>query len=201
VAEIGPSTIEALRRGDEQAYTAVIEELTAPVYRFLLRLSGDSGTAEDLTQETFLAVWQGVGSFVQRSRFKTWVFGIAYRQFLRHRDKRTVDTVPLEEWHGLSDSSDRSDPSDLAVAGDEQERVRRAVYSLPDPYRAVVCLVHFEGLSYREAAEISDIPVGTVKSRMYGAFKLLREKLGGNEVEGYEMRESESLPGQRTKIL
>lgn len=198
MAEIGPRTIEALRRGEEQAYAAVVNELLAPVYRFLLRLSGDSGTAEDLAQETFLAVWQGVGSFQQRSRFRTWVFGIAYRQFLRHRDKRTIETVPLDE---QSDSSDKSDPSDRVIAAADQERVRQAIYSLPDPHRAVVCLVHFEGLTYREVAEISDLPIGTVKSRMNSAFKLLREKLGGNEVEGYEVREPESLPGQPTQLL
>ncbi len=198
MAEIGPSTIEALRRGEEQAYAEVVNELLAPVYRFLLRLSGNAGTAEDLTQETFLAVWQGVESFQQRSRFKTWVFGIAYRQFLRHRDRRTIETVPLDE---ESDSSDKSDPSDLVLAGAEQQRVRQAVYSLPDQYRAIVCLVHFDGLTYREVAEISDVPIGTVKSRMNSAFKLLREKLGGNEVECNEMREPESLPGQRTDIL
>ncbi|MBP6963725.1 MAG: RNA polymerase sigma factor [Armatimonadetes bacterium] len=201
MAEIGPATIEALRKGEEQAYAAVVHELLAPVYRFLLRLSGDSGTAEDLAQETFLAVWHGIGSFQQRSRFKTWIFGIAYRQFLRHRDKRTVETVPLEEWHGLPDSSDKSDPSDLVLRTAEKEGIRQAVYSLPDQYRAVVCLVHFEGLTYREVAEISDLPIGTVKSRMNSAFKLLREKLGGNGVEGYEMREPESLPGQPTQLL
>lgn len=198
MAEIGPSTIEALRRGEEQAYAEVVNELLAPVYRFLLRLSGNAGTAEDLTQETFLAVWQGVESFQQRSRFKTWVFGIAYRQFLRHRDKRTLDTVPLDE---ESDSSDKSDPSDMVIAAADQERIRQAVYSLPEQYRSVVCLVHFDGFSYREVAEISNLPIGTVKSRMNSAFKLLREKLGGNEVEGYEMREPESLPGQPTQLL
>ncbi len=198
MAEIGPSTIEALRKGEEQAYAAVVNELLAPVYRFLLRLSGDSGIAEDLTQETFLAVWQGIESFQQRSRFKTWVFGIAYRQFLRHRDKRTIETVPLdEEWDG--DVS--PDPGDLVADMDERENVRMAVYSLPDQYRAIVCLVHFDGLTYREVAEISDVPIGTVKSRMNSAFILLREKLGGNEVECNEVREPESLPGQPTQLL
>lgn len=198
MAEIGASTIEALRRGEEQAYATVVNELLTPVYRFLLRLSGDSGTAEDLTQETFLAVWQGVSSFQQRSRFKTWVFGIAYRQFLRHRDKRTVETVPLDE---ESDSSDKSDPSDRVLAGAEQEKIRQAVYGLPEQYRSVVCLVHFDGFSYREVAEISDVPIGTVKSRMNSAFRLLREKLGGNEVECNEVREPEGLPGQPTQLL
>jgi RNA polymerase sigma-70 factor (ECF subfamily) len=89
----------------------------------------------------------------------------------------------------------------MVIAAADQESIRQAVYSLPDQYRAIVCLVHFDGLTYREVAEISDVPIGTVKSRMNSAFKLLREKLGGNEVECNEVREPESLPGQRTQLL
>lgn len=177
--KIDRSVIQALRRGEEQAYALVIDELHAPVYRFLLRLSGDSGIAEDLSQETFIAVWQGVGSFRGRSRFKTWVFGIAYRQFLRWRDKRTVETVQWE--------SDRSDLSDLVAESQEQACVRGAVYGLPDPYREVICLVHFDGLSYRECAGVLGIPTGTVKSRMNVAFKLLRKAL---EEQGNEIRQT-----------
>lgn len=196
---IDRSTIEALRRGEERAYAAVIQELDVPVYRFLLRLSGDSGAAEDLTQETFLAVWQGIDRFMERSKFATWVFGIAYRQFLRHRDKRMPETTN-QEWEPC-DVSDMSDPSDTAVRADEREQIRQAVYSLPHPYREVVILVHLDGLSYGETAEVLEIPVGTVKSRMNGAFRLLREKLRGIEVQGDEMRQSEGLPGQRIDVL
>ena len=186
MAEIDRSVIQALRRGEEQAYALVIDELQGPVYRFCLRLSRDSGTAEDLTQETFLAVWQGIMSFKERSRFKTWVFGIAYRQFLRHKDKRVVETVEMVE----SDLSDPSDLSELVEESQERARLRRAVYGLPDPYREVVCLVSFEGLSYRESAEVLGIPTGTVKSRMNSAFKLLREMLAESEVEDHEVRQT-----------
>jgi len=186
MAEIDRSVIQALRKGEEQAYALVIDELHVPVYRFLLRLSRDSGIAEDLTQETFIALWQGVGSFKGRSRFKTWVFGIAHRQFLRHKDKRTVETVELVD----SDLSDPSDLSELVEESQERARLRRAVYGLPDPYREVVCLAHFDGLSYRESAEVLGIPIGTVKSRMNSAFKLLREKLGESEVQDEEVRQT-----------
>ncbi len=85
---------------------------------------------------------------------------------------------------------------DQVIEQEGQRRVRAAVYSLPYPYREVVCLVHLEGLSYREAAEVLTVPVGTVKSRMNGAFKILRQKLGECGVSDDEMRQAEGLPGR-----
>ncbi len=180
MAEIDRSVIEGLRRGDARAFEVVIDELHRPVYRFILRMCGDVSVSEDLTQETFLAVWQSVGSFQGRSRFKTWVFGIAYRQFLRHRDKKVLQTVPLDDGR---DEGGGEDPSAAACRTDEQHRVREAVYGLPDLYREAVCMVHLDGLSYREAAEALGIPAGTLKSRMSSAFQFLRKVLGGSFTE------------------
>jgi len=198
MADIDGSVVEALKRGEEQAYAIVVDGLYRSVYRFALRLCRNSSSAEDIAQETFLAVWQAIDSFRGRSRFKTWVFGIAYHQFLRWRDQRCPATVRIDEGR-----DEVALPDSLAAVEnmDERARVRRAVYDLSDPYREAVCLIHFEGLSYREAAEVVDVPVGTIKSRMNVAFKLLREKLGGNEVQDDEVRQSESLPGQPTQIL
>lgn len=168
--------VERLRRGDARAYELVIDELHKPVYRFLLRLVGNQRDAEDLTQETFLALWRGVSDYQARSKFSTWVFGIAYRQYLRHRDKRAIETVELME----SDGSDMHDVSDEVAQSEERERVRDAVYALPDLYREAVCLTHMDGLSYRETAEALGVPIGTVKSRMNVAFQILREMLGGH---------------------
>jgi len=123
-------TIEALQRGEEGAYAAVVDLLIGPVYRFLLRLSGSPTVAEDLTQETFLAVWQSIATFGGRSRFKTWVFGIAYHQFLRYRDKRKVETVQLDEGEYEAETPG---PEQLLLEADEQQRVRQAIYDLPTP--------------------------------------------------------------------
>lgn len=185
MTEIDRSTIEGLRLGDNRAYELVIDELHVPVYRFLLRLSGDPGAAEDLTQETFLAVWQGIGTFQGRSKFKTWVFGIAYRQHLRLRDRKAPETLPLDD---DMDAGEADDPSAAAIQSDERGKIRDAVYNLPEMFREVVCIVQLDGLSYREAADVLGIPVGTVKSRMNSAFQLLRQKLGWCEVDDDEMR-------------
>lgn len=185
MAQIDPATVDALRRGEDRAYAAVIQTLQGPIYRFLLRLTRDASAAEDLTQETFLAVWQGIGSFRGGAAFATWVFGIAYRQHLRWRDKRSVATVPLDEDR---DEVQMPGPSLAVEEEEEQERIRRAVYSLPDPYREATALVYMEGLSHREAAEVLDVPVGTVKSRLHGALSILREKLRGCEVDGCAVR-------------
>lgn len=193
MTDIDKRTIAGLLRGDDAAYVAVINALKHPVHRFALRLCRDSATAEDITQQTFLAVWQSIGSFRWRSKFSTWVFGIAYRQYLllRRQGEREVETVPLEEWH---DRSDQSDLSDLVAQSAERECVRRAVYALPDPYREVVCLVYLEGFTCREAAEVLDVPIGTVKSRINGALKILRERLGESEDLGNEERQPDNLP-------
>jgi len=190
--DIDRSVIEGLRRGEDAAYKAVVDSLLAHVYRFLLRLTGSASLAEDLTQETFLAVWQGIGAFKGEAKFKTWVFGIAYHQFLRYRDKRVVETVQLDESRVQADASNSDE---LMMQADESARIRHAIQDLPEMYREVFCLIHLEGLNYREAAQVLEMRIGTVKSRMNVAFKLLREKLGEGKVEGNEVREPESLPG------
>jgi len=191
MTDIDRRTIDGLLRGDDAAYVAVINALKYSVHRFALRLCRDSATAEDITQQTFLAVWQSIGSFRWRSKFSTWVFGIAYRQYLllRRQGEHAVETVPLEEWH---DRSDQSDLSDLVAQTAEWERIRRAVYALPNPYREVVCLVYLEGFTCREAAEVLDVPIGTVKSRTNGALKILRERFGESEDLADEKRQPES---------
>lgn len=195
MTEINRSIVDALVLGDEQAYVKVIDALYQPVYRFLLRNCRDSSTAEDLTQETFLAVWKGVASFAWRSTFKTWVFGIAYRQYLRYMDKKVIATVPLDEDR---DEQASHNPTDELWHKYDQSCIREAIYSLPDLYREVICLIHLDGLCYREAAEVLEIPIGTVKSRMNSAFKLLREKLRRYEVQTHEVQQPESLLGRRT---
>ncbi|MCX6345757.1 MAG: RNA polymerase sigma factor [Armatimonadetes bacterium] len=183
MVDIDQSTVNALIEGEESAYAAVIDSLYQPVFRFSYRLCHDSASAEDITQETFLVVWQGIKSYKRRSRFSTWVFGIAYRQYLRIRNKRTTDPLPEEK----SSSVNESDPCEQIQIADLQLRVQKALASLPDIYRYVVFLVYIQGFTYRETAYVLDLPIGTVKSRMNYAFNILRGELGGEEVMQYEM--------------
>ena len=171
MSDIDQSTVKALIRGEESAYTTVVDKLYRPVYHFAFRLCHDSSTAEDITQETFLAVWKRVASFEGKSRFSTWVFGIAYREFLRAREK-FVQTVPLDEQVLYAQTQ----------SADDRISIRDAVESLPDLYRQVVFLVYIQGLTYRKAACVLDVPIGTLKSRMNYAFNILRDELAEEEV-------------------
>ena len=175
MADIDRLTVKALSTGEERAYRKVIDQLYRPVYQFAFRLCHDSSLSEDITQETFLAVWKKAPSFQGRSRFSTWVFGIAYREFLRARDGRGAQTAPLDE-------QTFAGPSVPGPSLDDKIRVREAVDSLPDLYRQVVFLVYVQGLTYREAAQVMGVPIGTLKSRMNYAFNILRTELAEEEV-------------------
>ena len=185
--DIARSVVEALVRGEDKAYAQVIDALHVPVYSYLRRLTHRSDVAEDLTQETFLAAWRGIGSFRGESRFSSWIFGIAYRQYLRYRrDSRGPELVPLDEFR-----EDRGAVQSPVDKEDEKLRLRDAVDALPRQYAEVVSLVHIRGFSYRETARVMSIPIGTVKSRMNYAFKLLREILGESEVQDHEVQAPE----------
>ena len=186
--DVAAKVIAAVVRGEDGAYVHVIDALYVPVYSFLRRLTRRSDIAEDLTQETFVAAWQGIGSFRRESRFSSWVFGIAYRQYLRYRDSCSPESMPLDEYVDREDRSPIGNPYD---AEDERLRLRAAVDALPALYAEVVSLVHVNGLSYRETAHVLSLPIGTIKSRMNYAFKLLREILGESEVQDHEVQEPE----------
>lgn len=155
--------------GDARAFQEFYARFAVRVFRYALTLVRDRHLAEEVVQETMVAVWKGAGSFRGRSQVSTWVFGIARNHALKllHRLPAIVEEPEEEETAGEMESLDRA------------ERVQRAVAKLPGPEREVVVLAFYQGLSYREIAEILGIPEGTVKSRMFHAKRRLRELLGG----------------------
>jgi len=173
MVDIDQGVVQSLMAGENRAHEAVVDMCYESVYRFALRLCGDSATAADITQETFLAVWRNIGSFKGKSRFTTWVFGIAYRQFLRICEKRTAENTMLGKWQ----EPRLSEPQGFSGRVDDSLWVRDAVASLPDTYRHAVLLVHVHELSYREAAQVLGVPLGTIKSRMNSAYIMLRSRL------------------------
>ncbi|MGD2044670.1 MAG: sigma-70 family RNA polymerase sigma factor [Gemmatimonadota bacterium] len=165
------------------------------VYRFALRLSGSVDEAEDLVQETFLRAYRAWDQFEQGTRAKSWLFTICRNVFLRRRERaqRHEEIV--------SEKADRSGPNPVnpvwvSASGSDPEgrffdsivddKIIEAIEALPEEYRTAVVLSDVEGLPYAEIAELIDVPVGTVKSRLFRGRRRLQEQLYEHAVEmGY----------------
>lgn len=167
------------------------------IYRFALRLSGSADEAEDLVQETFLRAYKSWDQFERGTKAKSWLFTICRNVFLRGRERAQRHDEIVSEGADRSGpgpgpvnpvfvSALGSDPEGEFFASIVDERILEAIAELPEEYRTAVVLSDVEGLPYAEIAETLDVPVGTVKSRLFRGRRRLQEALYEHAVEmGY----------------
>jgi RNA polymerase sigma-70 factor (ECF subfamily) len=140
--------------------------------------------ARDLTQEVFIQLYQSLPRFRSESSFGTWAYRIAVNKcldFLRRKKTRGKEVVlSLYEGDALPGNC-REGPEEAAIRQDESRRLKTAIKNLPQDYRIVLVLHHYQQLSYKEIAEILSIPVKTVATRLYRAKLILKEKLAGGD--------------------
>jgi len=182
-----PSDAELLRlmlSGDEHAFTALYRRHKGLVYRFALLMSGQGSVAEEVTQEVFLALLRNGRRYdPERGSLKAYLCGAARNQVLLLMGKERPYVQLVEE----SDKGDVVVPVAQLISGDDplgdcarneaNRLVRQAVLALPPRYREVIVLCDFQELSYAEAAQALDCPVGTVNSRLHRGHALLSKKL------------------------
>jgi RNA polymerase sigma-70 factor (ECF subfamily) len=176
--------IERCRSGDVAAFEPLVEKYRDRVWRLALNVVRDREDAWDVAQEAFIRAWQALPSFRGQSAFYTWLFRIVMNvaaDRMRQRAARGrafgTEPVPEEDWERTMPDQGPG-PEDEALRAEERERIRRALSALPEHHRTVIMLNDLEGLSYREIAEVLDIPMGTVMSRLHNARKRLRDLLG-----------------------
>ncbi|MBX6772253.1 MAG: sigma-70 family RNA polymerase sigma factor [Chloroflexi bacterium] len=171
--------LQRIARGDRDALGELYSRFRVPLFRYLCQLTGDEALAEDILQETLVAVWTSADGFAGRSSVLTWLIGVARRQahnVLRRR------SVPLADADALRDlPAEEPEPEDAVLARAEREELVRAVRRLPMIYREALVLAFVHGLSYREMAEVLEVPEGTVKSRLSNAKRALRALLDSHE--------------------
>jgi RNA polymerase sigma-70 factor, ECF subfamily len=170
-----PDADELLRRagsGDEEAFAALYRRFQGPIHRFAWRMTGSRETAEDVTQETFLALLRGATRYESgRGPLGAYLYGIA-RNLLARRAGRDRPYVPLPD-DDLRATDLGADPERQRAVG----TIREAVLGLPMHYREVVVLCDLQGVPYEEAAAALLCPVGTVRSRLHRARALLAARL------------------------
>lgn len=171
--------LAAVARGDREAFDEVYTRISGPVYGLVRRVLRDPAQSEEVTQEVLLAVWRSASRFDEaQGSALAWIMTMAHR--------RAVDRVRSEQ--ATSDRHDRLGRRDVEPAYDEvveavetrleREAVRRCLDSLTDLQRESVGLAYYGGYSYREVAELLEVPLGTVKTRMRDGLIRLRDCLG-----------------------
>lgn len=166
------------------------------VYRFALRLAGSPGEADDLVQETFLRAYRAWDQYTLGTNAKSWLFTICRNVFLRgrERDVRRDELVTEAARSGADDDHAGNElplfagRSDYDPEGDffrslVDDRILAAIDTLPADYREAVVLSDLQGMSYQEVAEILDVPLGTVKSRLFRGRRQLQKALYDYAVE------------------
>ncbi len=176
-------------RRDRQAFAVLVYRYEKELFNYLQHYLGDAEMAEDVFQHTFLQVHLKCDRFETGRRVRPWLYTVATNQAIdfqrRNRRHRAASLDRRSKSHADSQpgtlvellESSQPDPSQEAQSSERRKQVRQVVDSLPEPTRQVVILVYFQGLKYREAADVLSIPLGTLKSRLYAAIEKLRETL------------------------
>jgi RNA polymerase sigma-70 factor, ECF subfamily len=175
------------RSGDREAFAQLVSRYERELFSYLRRYLGDAEMAEDAFQATFLQVHLKCDQFEEGRRFRPWLYTIATNQAIdaQRRNKRhrnlSLDRSPKGEGNDEVGSlvdllvSKELNPESQLDASQRRDWIRDALERLPEQFRTAVQLIYYQGLKYREAAEILGIPVGTVKSRLHTAILKLNE--------------------------
>jgi RNA polymerase sigma-70 factor (ECF subfamily) len=191
--------VAELKAGSEDAYAWLIAEFHQPIYSLVYRIVTDPADAADTTQEVFLKVFRGMKHFHGESSLKTWIYRIAVheasnrrRWWFRHKAKET-SIEPNQDEYGAGASCMRDtlvdegeSPFDMVVHEEVRARVEEELRQITEPYRTTVILRDLEDMSYEEIAEITEVSLGTVKSRLTRGREALRKRLTGYVVEHAE---------------
>jgi RNA polymerase sigma-70 factor (ECF subfamily) len=175
--------VERCQAGDLSAFEPLVEKYRQRVWRLAYNVLRDREEAWDVAQDAFIRAYQALPSFRGQSAFYTWLFRIVMNLAADRARQRAArgrafgsERVPEEDWERLMTDQDAS-PDSSAAQTEDRERIAKALDTLSDDHRTIIMLSDVEGLAYREIAEVLDIPIGTVMSRLHNARKRLRGAL------------------------
>lgn len=175
-ADAGGELIARIASGERDALTELYHRERHPLFAYLLHLIGDVEVAEEILQDTFVAVWKSAGSFAGRSSARTWLIGIARRQAHNTLRRRSVPRANIAAAAHLPGTL--PEPEERVITAATREEVVVAMTHLSPDRREALVLAFAHDLSYQEMADLLGIPVGTVKSRLNGAKRALKGLLG-----------------------
>ncbi len=182
---IEPEIVRQVIGGDSKAFGDLVNRLMKPAYFHALALLGDHDEAADISQETFIRAWKARKKIDVTRPFYPWFYTILKRLCLnRARDNKRRQQTPVSSLPGwIEPAADVDSPGDGLIRQEEHRMLERALSELDMKDREIIVMKDLQGLAYKEIAELLDIPVGTVMSRLYTARKRLKQQM---EEAGYE---------------
>lgn len=175
------SLIEECLDGRLDAFGELIEPYQDRIFNTIYRMTGSTEDAAELLQEAMIRAFRGLKSYQADSAFYTWLYRIALNVVFSNRRRRRVRMVRAEDCSlgrlDPPDATERSRPSRNLEVAEQREIIQQALEEVPEAYRAVLVLKDIDGLKYEEIAEILDIPLGTVRSRLHRARSEMRDRL------------------------
>lgn len=194
--------IRLLKQRDEEAFQRVVAIYQHKVYNLIYRMLGDAQEAEDLVQEVFLTVFRSIHTFRAESKLSTWLYRIAtnhaknrIKYLARRHSRKRASLEDAEEGEGSTHAlvPTTSRPDRAAMGRELEGVIQRAIASLDEEHRMLIVLREIQSLSYGEIAEITELRVGTVKSRLHRARLLLKEA-----IDAYQSGEPAATPPPQT---
>ena len=172
------------KAGDGKAYDALVMLYKDAVYGVVFRMVRNKQEAEDLTQETFIKAYNSIYSFNETYAFSTWLFKIATNTCIDFFRKRKLRTHSMDQTIRYKDDEIKTEYADTErtadkdlLAREKTKLIKQAIESLPEKYKTAIKLRHHEEMSYEDIAQLLDLPLGTVKARIFRAREMLKKTL------------------------
>ena len=173
--------VENILNGDKETFRHLVHDYERLVYHIVYRMIREKAVHEDICQDIFIKVYQGLRRFRFDCKLSTWIGKIAYRTCLNHLDKKKLHLVSDFEKIDYTSPAEVS-PEQHLEDKDLHQRLEQEIAALPPQFRTLVTLYHADGKTYEEISSILDCPLGTVKGNLYRARKLLKDRLVRHDV-------------------
>jgi len=183
VVQDDAALVAASKAGNQDAFAILVQRHQRRVFNLVFRMLQQYEESNEVTQDAFFAAWQGLSSFRGDARFSTWLYRIAYNCALKQLEQRKRDSALQVAIQTEAVENEEQVGVDLVEKHDRQALVREHLSTLPAKYRIVLILRHLQEMTYEEMAEILTMPIGTIKTHLFRARNLLKERLVAFEQE------------------
>jgi len=177
-------------RGRDDGFEELVRRYQRPIVSYVYRMTGDYESALDLTQEVFIKVYNSLARYSPEYKFSTWIYRIAHNSAIDHLRRLSTREVELGmtardgTTYERSVASDAPGPEQLSERAERRAEIEDVIGQLPEGYRELILLRHAHDLSYDEIAEVTGLPLGTVKNRIFRAREAMRGPLAERGIGG-----------------